>query len=255
MSSLWSAWPRLKPILEAKRRKVLFLDFDGTLAPIERTPDRACCPEPTLRLLGELSRRADCWLVIISGRSLGDLRRRLRLRRAWFVGNHGLEMSGRGLRTPERARQARQLKALLFVIVEKLRSDVGFLPGVIVEDKGFTVSVHYRNLPPECLPALTQAFHYFRRRYRGQPLLWRRGKMVYEVVPDVRWDKGEAAAYVASHWPGALPIAIGDDRTDEDMFRALKRRGVTVRVGYDKKSAADYYLKSQKDVHVLLERL
>jgi trehalose-phosphatase len=96
---------------------------------------------------------------------------------------------------------------------------------------------------------------FFKKRYRKYPLVWRKGKKVWELRPDVSWGKGHMADYLAKKYPGALTIAIGDDVTDEDMFKVLKRRGLTARVGFSKLSAADYYLRSPADVVKFLKKL
>ena len=125
----------------------------------------------------------------------------------------------------------------------------------MIEDKNYTLSIHYRNISREYYPFFKQEIDRFQKQYAHWPLLWKEGKKVWEVRPRVKWDKGEAALYLARKFPGALPIVIGDDVTDEDMFKALKHRGIAIRVGRSRKSAATYYLTSSRDVRKFLGEL
>lgn len=254
MKYFWKAWPAVKRKLEG-RKKLLLVDFDGTLVSIARTPDAVRLRRRTVAHLDAISKRRDCRVAVISGRSLKDLRRFFSLKRVDYIGNHGLEMSGRGLSTPTEARDARRLKFLMWLLVEKLSADFCYLPGILVEDKGLTVSLHFRNLAKEHSPAFHEVLNFFKKSYKDRPLVWKKGKKVWEIFPKVRWHKGFAAARLFEKHPDAFPIVIGDDRTDEDMFKAMHRFGVTIRVGHSQKSYAQYYLKSQKEVERLLEEL
>ncbi|HEY4484917.1 MAG TPA: trehalose-phosphatase, partial [Nitrospiria bacterium] len=118
----------------------IFLDFDGTLAPIAPRPEQAWLPYKTRLLLKSLSRRVP--VVIVSGRSLRDIRFRVGLERIIYAGNHGLEIAGCGLR--HRIGDAIHWRRFLKAVAEQLRKDLSGLPGILFEDKGSTLSVHYR---------------------------------------------------------------------------------------------------------------
>ncbi|HTL69896.1 MAG TPA: trehalose-phosphatase [Candidatus Eisenbacteria bacterium] len=257
MKPFGSDWPRISRRLGAAKKKLLLLDFDGTLVSIARTPSEVRFRDRTQKLLRQLARRPDYRLAIISGRSLRDLKGFFRLKNALYVGNHGLEMSGGRLRPPPEARRARKMRFALWKIFEKMSADFYGLPGVLLEDKGLTLGLHFRNVGREHRPAFAEAVEYLRRHTRvgGHPLVWKKGKKVWEVVPKIRWHKGFAAAYLLRRHRGALPIVIGDDRTDEDMFKAMRRFGITVRVGPSRATHARYYLRSQREVDRLLEAL
>ena len=82
------------------------------------------------------------------------------------------------------------------------------------------------------------------------------GKKVLEVMPRINWNKGAAVEYIIYQTGGGVcPVYVGDDRTDESAFAALEQKGVTVRVGRKKDTAASYYLKSQKEICCLLKFL
>lgn len=144
---------------------------------------------------------------------------------------------------------------MIWLLGKKLKEDLAKVPGILIEDKNYTLSVHYRNIHREYLPFFNQEINIFRKQYEHWPLQWKEGKKVWEVRPAMQWGKGEAVLYLAKKFPGALPIVIGDDITDEDMFRVLKSKGITIRVGWSKKSSAEYYLASQREVRNFLDRL
>ncbi|MBI2095817.1 MAG: trehalose-phosphatase [Candidatus Omnitrophica bacterium] len=236
------------------RKKLLLLDFDGTLAPLAKTPQAVRLGRKIKKRLDVLSRSKNCIVVVVSGRSLKDLKSYFHSRRIIYIGNHGLELSGRGLRLPRGAQRARRRAHFVRLLARKLGSVFYFWEGVSVEDKGYTASLHFRNLRPDRLPVFSELVHFYRKKYERWPVVWRRGKKVWEIRPSDAWDKGDAALHLVRKFPGALAIAVGDDKTDEDMFRALRKKAVTVRVGRWRKSRAEYYLRSQKDVVEFLER-
>lgn len=256
MKSVWKEWPRIARRLGPDQRKLLLLDFDGTLASIQKTPGEVRLSQSTETRLEMLCARKDFRLVIVTGRRIADVRKYFRkLRKMSFIGNHGLEFRGTGLTAPPAARMAARFQGYLRILVKKLKDDFHYLPGILVENKGCTASLHFRNLPKEDWGVFNEVLQFFKQHYRNYPVVWKKGKKVWEIFPDTPWDKGEAASYILKKFSRSIPIVVGDDRTDEDMFRALKSRGITVRVGYRKNSHADYYLHSQKEIDRFLEKL
>ena len=255
MKYVWSVWPMLRRRIRSKRIKLLILDFDGTLTAIVKTPQAVVLEKKTKEVLIRLSRSPSYRLAIVSGRSLKNLISFFRVKNIFYAGNHGLEMKGKKLRLSSKVKEAKKLEALVWFLGEKLKENFLKVPGILIEDKNYTLSLHYRNVPREFRPFFKQKVARLRKRYAHWPLIWKKGKKVWEVRPRIEWGKGEAALYLAKKFPGALPIIIGDDATDEDMFKALKHRGIAIRVGRFKKSAADYYLKSSRDVRTFLGEL
>ena len=233
----------------------LFLDFDGTLAPIAPRPEQAWLPLKTLRLLKSLSRRVP--VVIVSGRSLPDIRFRVGLEGIVYAGNHGLEISGCGLR--HRIGDAIHWRRFLKAAAEQLRKDLSGLPGILFEDKGSTLSVHYRLTRGA---VRRKAARLFSRRVgplqrRGRIRITR-GKAVWEIRPPVNWDKGRAVSWILQQPPfrGRWPIYIGDDETDQDAFRAIRRIGLGIAVGpRNKKGSARHSLRNPNEVRLFLKRL
>lgn len=256
MKYLWSAGNRLKKIFLPEKTRLIFLDFDGTLVPIAPTPDAVCLDVKTKEVLSLLCSNRRIHLVIVSGRTLKELGAYLRFKNVILAGNHGLEVKGRGIQLPPKARQARKLKHFINVLSQKFKIAFNGYPGVWVESKHFTLSIHFRNLPREQELFFRELVNFFKEKYRHYPILWTEGKKVMEVRPSVYWGKGDTVMYLLKKFNRAIPVAIGDDKADEDMFRVLKANdGTTIRVGHSKSSLADYYLTSPYDVRVFLQKL
>ncbi len=238
-------------LLDGKGRVLVVLDFDGTLAPLAERPSAARMGARSRRLLGRLSAHPRAAVAVLSGRALGDVERRVALPGLYYGGSHGLEVKGPGFRF-----QHPGAYLTLPAVVETERwARMVFrgVPGAEVESKGLSLAVHERRIPP-------RSFDLFHRRFRallagpGRPLIWLRGRSVWEGMPPVDWDKGRAAELIFRHVGARSVLAVGDDATDEDMFRAAKGRGFSVRVAPVGPTAADYALPSVKDVPAFLER-
>lgn len=256
MEYLWAQWDKLQRTLSAKPQKLILLDFDGTLLPIAPSPSAVSLNPKTKRILDDLSRGRSRRLAIVSGRPLGELYAYLRLKNVFYAGNHGLETRGWGLPVPSYAAEARKLKNLIGLLARKFgRTFSDYYEGLWVENKGYTLSLHYRKVPREQKVLFEEMVRFFRDKYKRYPLVWTRGKKVWEIRPNAFWGKGDLVLYLMRKFPRALPVVIGDDRADEDMFRMLGSDAVTVRVGHFKHSAAKYYLKSPYDVRVFLRKL
>jgi trehalose 6-phosphate phosphatase len=235
--------PRGRPLL-------LVLDYDGTLVPFTRAPSRARLPAAIRRALRGLNAGARGRVAVLSGRSLRDVSRQVGLPGLIYGGNHGLEMRGPGFAYLNG--RAAALRPVLRAAAALLRHRLHGLPAVRIEDKGLSLSVHYRALPAAGRPALRRIVLDCRRQLAARPLLWREGNRVWEVLPRVGWDKGRAVRLMLRRFPGRFPMAVGDDATDEDMFRALKGRGLGVAVGRRKSSRAACYVRGQREVPRLL---
>ena len=259
MRPLGSEWPRLQRQVQSARHVWLFLDFDGTLAPLAEHPSKARMPDRVRALLKQLRDTPHLSVGIISGRRTQDLKRCVRVRSLSYIGNHGLEAEGPYGRYLHPV--AQRSRPLLRQLARKLRPAVELIPGAWVENKGLTLSVHYRQVGIKHRPVLRRDL-----RKAVQPYEDKRqvrvccGKAVWEIRPDVRWDKGMAIRWLlsrASTGRRSLVICLGDDRTDEDAFRVVNRLGgVTVFVGSPaRRSAASYGLKNSREVGDWLEAL
>ena len=213
---------------------LIALDIDGTLAPIASTPAGAAVPATTLQTLGRLTGLRGVQLAFVTGRSAPDGRRMVDLPRTRVIGNHGIEwieLDGT-LRVNEAAREAApRIAQAAEMLSERLRK----INGALVEDKRWTLSVHFRLTAPADRPRIEQELDDVARRL---DLRVTHGKQVYELRPRLAITKGTAIVELAEKLgidkgSGSLFYA-GDDRTDEDAFRALRELdadAVTVHVG------------------------
>lgn len=237
----------------AEKRALVFLDFDGTLAAISPTPEKARLDAQTAEALHALIGAPRARVVILSGRPLGFLLRHFDDPRIFYGGNHGLEIRGPELRF--RHPRAVALQSRISTFARRAAAALAEIPGAIVENKGLTMSVHFRSVPVGRRPQFQKKFALFRDETFSVSFRWRRGKMVWELLPALDWNKGRAAERIRRLLRPHVTVAIGDDLTDEDLFRTLKSRGPTVRVGHNRGSAAAYYLPRQRDVPVFLRQL
>jgi trehalose-phosphatase len=196
-------------------------------------------------------------VAIVTGRSLTDIRRRVGLREVIYAGNHGCEIQRPGFR--RKTFFLTRNRKTYVKILQNLKRHLQHIPGVILEDKGATLSAHYRLIIPSSLKAFKRIFNEVIRPYLAADAIWlRKGKKVCEIRPPVPWDKGKAVSWLLRTGPKlfqgrkALTVYIGDDDTDEDVFMALKRKALTIRVRQSRRSAAQYYLGNTKQVAALL---
>jgi trehalose-phosphatase len=192
--------------------------------------------------------------MIVSGRSLVDVSRRVGLPELIYAGNHGLEIQGPGLvfLEPTAAARAERLGKLTAPL-EALLQDV---PGALVEPKGLTTSVHDRNVPSEFQDRVAQVVRDIVARDPDHFILTT-GRRVWEIRPRVSWHKGQAVHWVLQHLGNSsegLVFYIGDDRTDEDVFASLPD-GVTVKVGNAPTTHARYKIPDPTAVEKFLNWL
>jgi len=241
----------------AGRPLLLVLDVDGTLSPIAPRPEHAVVPPATQQLLAELAQTEDVHVAVITGRAVDDARRVVGVDGLWFIGNHGVEVAAPG-RPPVVRPDVAWYEDRVAEATARSREIAREMPGVIVEDKRWTLSVHYRLAHPSLVPPLTNAITLVAR---DLGLKVTRGKEVLELRPPVNVDKGTAAVELAQTLgvlhAGASLLSAGDDRTDEDMFRALRERQpscVTIRVGdATSETAAEFTVEDTAVMREVLE--
>jgi len=234
---------------------VAILDFDGTLAPIAPTPGSARLPPATRPLLRAFAAHRRVRVVVLSGRLLRDLRARVGVPGVVYGGCHGLEILGRGIAFVHP--RARSCLGAVASARAALQRGVRGLPGALVEDKRFGVSLHYRHV---ARGRRGDAFALVARVTRAHPgLKLISGQKVLELVPRIPWDKGRAARWIVARVAPTLPhearpplvFFAGDDAPDEAAFAALRARGITVRVG-TRRGGAAYRVGSVRGLRALL---
>ncbi len=229
-----------------QRKVLLLLDFDGTLAALARRSAAARLTGEIRGLLVALQALPHVGVAVLSGRSLRDLRSRVDLPALYYGGNHGLEIAGPGISFLHAGALAR--RSIVQMLAARLETDLGPVPGADLENKGLTLSVHYRRVAPASRLSLRRIRARVRADASGLPVRWGAGRHVWDLLPRVTWHKGAAALHLMRHLGGPFPIALGDDTSDEDVFTALKGRGLSIRVGRQRSSRADYYLRGQEQV-------
>jgi len=245
----------------AHQHLLLLLDYDGTLTPIVSTPGQAKLKAQTRKTVKRLVARSRITVGIISGRALVNVRQMVKLPGIIYAGNHGLELRGRGITFIHP--KARAAKPALLKLAHKLRGRLARVPGATVENKTLTLSIHYRNVPKRLWKSVTATILELTRSLRRKKKVKLTcGKCVTEIRPFTNWGKGACVGMIYDRmkrrWGKLLFVMyIGDDRTDEDAFRAVNRReGISALVSSTKRpSKASYRLLSTTQVASCLKYL
>lgn len=229
-------------------RRCLLLDYDGTLAAIQKVPSLARPDHSTLQLLDSLTRSERNEIIIISGRDAETLQNWLGHLPLTLVAEHGAFVRMKGMDWQETTSISPewkdQVRPLMQIFVDRCA-------GSFIEEKHFTLAWHYRNTHPELgFNRSRELKNGLQQLIANTPLQVIDGKKVLEVrLTGV--DKGVAAVNIISKMDPDFILCIGDDTTDEDMFRLLRDKAVTIKVCRGN-TAAEYTILSQKDVQPLL---
>jgi trehalose-phosphatase len=241
-------WDRIVAQIQLSRRVAVFLDFDGTLVNIARLPNQVYLAPSTRRVLRRLARHPRVTLVVISGRRRAELLRYIGLRGIRYFGLYGWE---RGRRPPI------PVSALIALRHARMQLSIHLasIPGIWIEDKHLTLSVHLLGVSP----ALQRRA---RRKLRSLLLPFQKTLRVIEnlrdaeVIPRCISGKGIAvqqflAKPTLCH---ALPFYFGDDLSDEPAFEALCK-GIPIRVGAARPTRARYSIRGPAAVAAVLTKL
>jgi trehalose-phosphatase len=259
MDYLFSRFSKIKELLENKFI-LLLLDYDGTLTPIAETPGKAIIRKDTKELLQKLSKSNLCKIGIISGRKLEEIKNIVGIDGIIYAGNHGFQIEGPKIK--HEMAVSLGYKKILERIKIQLQEKLSGIKGVFVEDKKLSLALHFRLADPQQISLIKTAFHesvilyLVRNKIKIRP-----GKKILEVIPPVHWDKGRIVLWLLARQDALskdgkiVPIYIGDDTTDEDAFKVLKNRGLTIFVGRTGSSQAKYYVKDVKEVQAFLKRV
>ncbi|KUO41121.1 MAG: hypothetical protein AVW05_02945 [Hadesarchaea archaeon DG-33] len=254
MEYLFNRWEEVERALASGA--LLLLDYDGTLTPIVERPELAILSPDMKELLKRVSQHYT--LGIISGRSIADVKRLVGLEGIYYAGNHGFKIIGPGVELVKP--EAERARPNLVKLCEELRKKLDNIKGAIVEDKGLTASVHYRLVAEEEFEYLKKIFEKVVGPHIDSGVVKiTHGKKVFEIRPNVEWDKGKAVRWicgVVDPKRELKPIYVGDDQTDEDAFSALKEKGVTILVSEEPiESNAKYFVKNVDEVKTFFEKL
>lgn len=220
---------------------LLGFDFDGTLAPIVSRPRDARMRRTTYRLLADVARRYPC--VVISGRTRADLVPRLGRVPLWgVIGNYGREPWA----------QSPEVAARVQGWVQRLRAGLGAETGVVIENKTYSVTIHYRHALKarrirEAIAAAVRPLSNVRALASDHAV---------NLIPRDGVDKGTALQRVRCALACDTAIFVGDDESDEDAFASAPRDLLLgIRVGKTQPSRARFHLRSQTHVDEFLQRL
>ena len=237
------------------RRAMVFLDYDGTLTPIVSRPELAQITPEMKALVSSLADR--CSVAIVSGRSRATLKKFLGLENVIYAGSHGMDIAG-----PPETRllldAGQEFREVMETIHRRLSAAISDIPGALVELNTYVVAVHYRLVDPAQIHLVERVVD---RELRGCSRLRKTcGKMIWDIRPNVPWDKGKAVLWIREqlglHSDDSVVFYIGDDVTDEDAFSVLGGSDVGILVSpYVRETAARFSLKDPSEVGQLLEGL
>lgn len=239
----------VKQYTKAKKR-LLFLDYDGTLAGFHKDPQKASPDEELYDLLDQLQEQENTTLFLISGRDKQTFGRWFQSKKYNMIVEHGVWISKNG----EDFRMLEQVKGdWMGKIRPVLESFVDRTPGSFIEEKNYSLAWHYRNTDPDFgEKRATELNTVLRSLIGNDDISVLNGNKVMEVKSS-NVNKGRASVRMLGEDNYDFVFAIGDDWTDEFMFQELPDSAVTVKVGL-KKTQAKYHVENTKKVRELLKR-
>ncbi len=236
----------------------LFLDYDGTLVSFKNKPDEVKTPGKVKNTLENFSDNPNCKLVIITGRTLDEIKKLVNIKNIVYAAVHGLK-----IKYPDGNefvwKKAEKNKSVLKQIKKQTNEEFRDEKNVFIEDKKLTLAFHYRKLAEEKTSFFVEKFVSIVKKYdQNNELDVLKGSKVVEVRPR-GWDKGKAVETIIENFDNKnfLSVYLGDDTTDEDAFRFLKNKGLTVFVSNnsDDETYADFFLKNPDDVYRFLKKI
>lgn len=262
MQHLFQSWPAFSADVRAAPHLLFLSDYDGTLTPIVSRPEEAILSPEVREKLYALAQKPTSSVGIISGRSMSELKSMVAIEGIYYAGNHGLEIEGPGLKFV--SQPARTAKATIKDLARQLAAALDSIDGVIVEDKGLSLSVHYRLVKEGEVNVVAETFRQLTSTLLNEgKIKITSGKKVLEARPPIDWHKGKAVEAIIREiktflkLETVLTLYLGDDTTDEDAFKVLHRpEGWSIFVGEENpSSSADYFLSSTIEVEEFLSRL
>ncbi|GMH28100.1 hypothetical protein Nepgr_029943 [Nepenthes gracilis] len=260
-----------------EKRIVVFLDYDGTLSPIVDDPESAFMSDKMRLAVGKVSKYFPT--AIISGRSRDKVHQFVQLNDVFYAGSHGMDIMAppRQQKSCDGKYQTRAVdekgnEAIIFQpaqeflpeileIFNELEEETRSIGGVTIEDNRFCVSVHFRRAQEEDYSIIEQKVLSVLSKHSRFHLT--RGRKVMEIRPSIKWNKGHALEYLLetlgfADLSDVFPLYIGDDRSDEDAFKVICKRGQGFPIivsSKPKDTRASYSLRDPSEVLSFLLRL
>lgn len=245
-------------IQSAKKSGKLLIctDFDGTVVNFTGVPSDTELPKSSEDLLNRLAELENLHLAVISGRGFEELTRLVPIENATIAGNHGLKIRFED-GTTRKPEMGEKIRSAVKGLKEEVRGNFGDLEGIIIENKGFGLALHYRQYRGEG-KVIRDKFYRIWEDHKIPLLEVIQGAKLLEVRPAM-WNKGDAVKLLRKRYGGPPTIYIGDDTTDEDAFAVLNETdsGFPILVTKRKEvnTKARYRLESPEKVHEFLETL
>lgn len=243
-----------KEFIFSGKKIAFFLDYDGTLTPIVERPEYAIISPQMKELLKRLSDKYPT--AIVSGRLREDVENLVGIKGLFYAGSHGFEISGPNtlMIQPE----AKRVIPIISEVTNKLKEELGNIPGVLIEEKKLSVAVHYRLVDNQYVEKIKNVVGKAISKLPSLRLM--EGKKVFEIMPAIDWNKGKAVRWIMQalnlSWVGTSVVYLGDDTTDEDVFRFIRTRGLGILVSETPKpSAAEFRLASPEEVSNLFKEV
>nr|XP_043639996.1 probable trehalose-phosphate phosphatase D [Erigeron canadensis] len=262
-----SALGEFEKIMCAAKMKqvVIFLDYDGTLSPIVENPDQAYMAPEMREAVKNVAKYFPT--AIVSGRCRAKVYNFVRLSELYYAGSHGMDIKGPSSRKHQKGNQnvlcqpAKEFLPMMAEVYGILMKKTKDIPGANVENNKFCLSVHYRCVEEQSWSDLADRVKSVLKDYPKLRLT--QGRKVLEIRPTIKWDKGKAIEFLMeslgyANSKDVLPIYIGDDRTDEDAFKVLRKQGQGFGILVSKtpkETQATYSLQEPFEVMHLLQRL
>ncbi|XP_044958555.1 probable trehalose-phosphate phosphatase 4 [Hordeum vulgare subsp. vulgare] len=265
-----AAWMRKHPsalasfeqIAAAAKGKqvVVFLDYDGTLSRIVADPDTAFITGEMREAVRGVAKHFPA--AIVTGRCVEKVCGFVGLSELYYAGSHGMDIKGPGSNAAEVLLQpAREFLPVIAEVYQALVEKTKSTPGARVENNKFCLSVHFRCVDEKRWSPLAEQVKEVLRDYPDLRL--NEGRKVLEIRPSIMWDKGKAVEFLLQSLgfdgrSDVLPLYLGDDRTDEDAFKMLRKRGHGLGILVSKcprETDASYSLQDPTEVMEFLHRL
>jgi trehalose 6-phosphate phosphatase len=238
-----------------RKRPAVFLDYDGTLTPIVERPEQAVMSEEMRQTVQDLARY--CTVAIVSGRDRQDVEKLAGIGDIYYAGSHGFDIAGPAGKKLEFQQGSDYLPAL-DKAGKALHERLDKVDGAQVERKKFAIAVHFRRVAEDQRSEVERAVDEVLSQSDG--LRKTGGKMIFELRPDIDWDKGKALSWLLQKLDldrrDVVPIYLGDDLTDEDALREIEERGIGILVRDEARPThARYALEDTAEVRIFLQTL
>ncbi len=241
------------------RTPALFLDYDGTLTPIVERPEWAVMAEGSRQIVSTLAAARP--VAVVSGRDRPDVEGLVGIEGLIYAGSHGFD-----IRAPGRGEIDNEVGGDFTPVLDRVEAHLHQvldpIEGALVERKKFSIAAHYRLVSDADYPRFREGLDQVEAA--APELKEKTGKKVFELQPKIDWDKGKCVLYLckALGFDGDNYVAMffGDDVTDEDAFRALQGRGVSVicadpAADPARRTYADFRVDTVDEVIELLRRM